>query len=125
MKDGVLSVVLSDTEGVIDAETFRFPRAVPRVEEEGDTLTLIWEERDIEALGTFEPEDAIAMSFSVNILDVPLNLDADEFVVNAYAALSIGSPDIEVGLEYETKPVDVHVEATLPDGIHLGDDSAI
>ena len=125
MKDGVLSVVLTDTEGVIDAETFRFPRAVPRVEEEGDTLTLIWEERDIEALGTFEPEDAIAMSFSVNILDVPLNLDADEFVVNAYAALSIGSPDIEVGLEYETKPVDVHVEATLPDGIHLGDDSAI
>ena len=125
MRDGVLSVVLTDEMGVLDTETFRFPRAVPKMEEKGSTITLIWEERDIEALGTFEPEDAVAMSFSVNILDVPLDLDASEYVVNAHAELSIASPDIEVSLEYETEEETVQIEATLPDGIQLGDDSAI
>jgi len=122
LKDGVLRIVIEDKEGVIDSDSFRFPRSTPSMKKEQGLLTLIWTKEELSQLATLNSNDGAAMSFSVNILDVPLDATAPEFKIKAEARLETQSPDIAVPLQYVSDPQEVVITAPQP---QQGDDRAI
>ncbi|HAZ16585.1 MAG: hypothetical protein A3H59_03475 [Candidatus Jacksonbacteria bacterium RIFCSPLOWO2_02_FULL_43_9] len=122
LKDGILRVVIEDEEGIIDSDSFRFPRSTPSMKKAQGSLTLTWTKEELSQLETFNTNDGAAMSFSVNILDVPLDATITEFKVTAQARLEAQSPDIQAPLKYTSELQEAVITAPQP---QQGDDRAI
>lgn len=126
LKDGILRVVIEDAESVIDSDSFRFPRSTPSIKKEQGMVTLTWTREELAQLAAFNPNDGAAMSFSVNILDVPLDATAPEFKVKAQARLETQSPDIGVPLQYTSDPQEAVIVSPSQQNVQQGgDDRAI